>query len=126
MPYLVFHPGAYVTGSEEQCLKLIAANLDKIIESNPGTTMLLIENTAGQGTNIGYTFEQLATIYKQLHNKQRVGICFDTCHAFAAGYDFTTKETYQAMWRQFGTILGLDLLKVIHVNDCMNRAWLSS
>lgn len=72
---------------------------------------------AGQGTNVGYTFEQLAEIIKQSDFKRHLGICFDTCHAFAAGYDFTTEKTYKAMWEEFDKVIGLAKLKAIHVND---------
>lgn len=121
IPYLVFHPGAYVKGSEKECLTTIAKNIDIILSKNPGKSMLLLENTAGQGTNVGYTFEQLAKIYSQIEHKKRVGICFDTCHAFAAGYDFSTPEAYTKMWDSFDKVLGIKLLKVIHVNDSLKE-----
>ena len=117
IPYLIFHPGAHLTSSIEKCLELIAKNINTIIDQNPGKTMLLLENTAGQGTNVGYTFEQLATIYKKVRKKSRVGFCLDTCHAFVAGYDFTTEKTYNAMWKEFAKVIGLKKLKVIHIND---------
>jgi deoxyribonuclease IV len=117
IPYLVFHPGAHLKASIEDCLKLIAKNMNTVLEQNPGKTMLLIENTAGQGSNVGYTFEQLTTIYKNIRNKKRVGFCLDTCHVFTAGYDFRTKETYDELWKQFDQIIGLNKLKVMHIND---------
>lgn len=117
IPYLVFHPGAHLTSSIEECLKLIAENINIVLEQNSGNTMLLIENTAGQGTTIGCTFEQLAAIYKDIRKKSRVGFCIDTCHAFTAGYDLRTKETYNAFWKEFDKTIGLKNLKVLHIND---------
>ncbi len=72
---------------------------------------------AGQGTNVGYTFEHLAQIIKGIDHKRRIGVCFDTCHAFAAGYDFRTEKTYNQMWEEFDKIIGINKLKAIHLND---------
>ena len=79
--------------------------------------MILIENTAGQGSSVGHSFEQLAFILAGIENKKRVGICFDTCHAFAAGYDFRTPKTYETLWQQFDDIIGISKLKAMHLND---------
>lgn len=117
IPYLVLHPGAHLTSSPEACLDLIAHNINYIFSHNPGKTMLLLENTAGQGSTVAYTFEQLARIYNQINQKKRIGFCFDTCHAFVAGYDFRTPKTYHALWELFDKILGFDHLKAIHIND---------
>lgn len=118
IPYATFHPGACTTSTETSCIERIAGNLDEVLEATSETQcMLLLENTAGQGSNVGYTFEQLATIRSLAHHKRRLGVCFDTCHAFAAGYDFTTKEGYKAMWHSFDTIIGLEHLKALHMND---------
>jgi deoxyribonuclease IV len=117
IPYLVIHPGAHLNSSVKECLDQISDNINIILEENPGDTSILLENTAGQGTTICYTFEHLAIIYNNIFQKERVGFCFDTCHAFAAGYDFSTPKTYQDMWRLFDKKLGLNNLKVIHVND---------
>ncbi len=117
IPYLVLHPGSYGTSTATDCMKRIAHNLSTIIEKNPGKTMILLENTAGQGTAVGNTFEQLAFIRNHVSHPSKVGICFDTCHAFAAGYDFRTPTTYEALWNSFDKIIGLDHLKVLHMND---------
>lgn len=115
--YLVLHPGSRLHGDEAQCLERIAHNLDKALAAAPGSTMVLLEIMAGQGSATAHTFEQLATILHKVHNKSRVGICFDTCHAFAAGYDFRDKESYEALWKNFDAVIGLEHLKVFHLND---------
>lgn len=117
LPYVILHPGSSLTSDPEECMKLIAQNLDKAIEESAGSTQILLENMAGQGTAVAYRFEQLAYIYKHIRNKDRVGICFDTAHAFAAGYNFATPEAYEAMWQQFDQLIGLKNLKAIHIND---------
>jgi deoxyribonuclease-4 len=117
IPLLVLHPGSAGDESEEKCMALIAQGLDEVIMANPGHSMVLLENSAGQGSVVGYTFEQLATIRKLSHHKARIGFCFDTCHAFAAGYDLSNKITYKETWNHFDKVLGLEHLKAIHVND---------
>jgi len=121
IPYLVLHPGSHVNTNEDECLKRIAHNLDIILESAPGNTKILLETMAGQGSTVCYTFEHIATIRNLSHHKHRIGVCFDTCHAFSAGYDFTTPHGYKAMWEQFDNIIGLDHLHVIHINDSMKE-----
>lgn len=117
IPYLVLHPGSASDGDEQACITRIAQNLDAVFNDNPGSTMILLENTAGQGNAVGYTFEQLAEIRKQAHHKKNIGFCFDTCHAFTAGYDFRTEETYEKLWHTFDRVIGLEHLKAIHIND---------
>ena len=117
IPYLILHPGSHVKTNEESCMQQISNNLNKIFKATPGKTMLLLENMAGQGSTVCYTFEQISRIIKQSKYKHRLGVCFDTCHAFVAGYDFRTKKTYEAMWQEFNLIIGLDKLKIIHIND---------
>jgi deoxyribonuclease-4 len=117
IPYLVVHPGAALGSDEQECLIRIAHNLDRVLETVPGKTAILIENTAGQGSAVGYSFEHLATILQSVSLKERVGACFDTAHAFAAGYRFGTAPEYEALWKEFDSIVGLSKLKVIHVND---------
>lgn len=114
---MVLHPGSSLDGTKENCLERIIKGLDTALASDTEKTMILLENMAGQGTNVGYDFKQLGYILKNVNKKSRVGVCFDTCHAFAAGYDFRTPETYEAMWKEFGKEIGLRKLKVIHVND---------
>lgn len=117
IPYLVLHPGSNKTNPTQESLLQIAQRLDEVIESVPGTAMILLETMAGQGGNLCSQFEELATVHAALKNKNRVGICFDTCHAFAAGYDMRTAEAYEQLWQTFDQIVGLNLLKAIHVND---------
>ncbi|MDR3646356.1 MAG: deoxyribonuclease IV [Candidatus Babeliales bacterium] len=115
--YLVLHPGTRGVAEQKDSLKRVADNINEIYANNKIQTIVLLEIMAGQGTSVASRFEQLAEIYSHIKFKDKVGICFDTCHAFAAGYDFRTKETYENMWQDFDKILGIDLLKVIHVND---------
>jgi len=117
IPHLVLHPGSYTGGEEESCLAQIAANIDVVLEEVPGKSKILIETMAGQGKTVGYLFEQIAAIRKMVKNKRRVGVCVDTCHIFAAGYEFSTPSTYKAMWRDFDKVIGMGHLKAIHMND---------
>lgn len=116
IPYLVIHPGSHTNTSEEACLERISKNIDIVLDKVPHGTILL-ETMAGQGSQVGYTFEHIAYIIKQSKNKRRIGVCFDTCHAFAAGYDFTTEKAYHSMWEDFERIIGIHKLKAIHIND---------
>lgn len=116
--YLNFHPGA-ATGSEEQdCLDTIVSSLLSLkSEIDKGDTMLLLEATAGQGTTVGHKFEHLGYIIEQLKQKIPIGVCIDTCHIFAAGYDITTKEGWEKTLKEFDQIVGLKHLKAFHLND---------
>lgn len=96
----------------------ISESINRIFsETAEATTRLLLETTAGQGSGLGHTFEQLTEIIDRIEQKHRMGVCLDTCHIFAAGYDIRTPETYQQTMRHFDAVLGLDRLFVIHVND---------
>lgn len=118
IPYLVMHPGSHVGSGEETGLKKIAGAFNKIFEADlDGRVIICLETTAGQGTNLGYRFEQLAEIIDLVENKNRMGICLDTCHIFAAGYAISTEKNYFATIKTFNDILGLNRLKVIHFND---------
>ncbi len=117
IPYLVLHPGSYVKTDEESCINQVSDNLNKIFETTSGKTMLLLETMAGQGTGICYRFKQIAEIYKQSKFKKKLGVCFDTCHTFVAGYDFRTKTTYEKMWKNFDQLIGIKHLKVMPTND---------
>lgn len=117
IPYLVLHPGSHSNTDINECLKRIAENLDRALENSNGGTAILLETMAGQGTSIGHTFEQIATIIKNSHHKRSIGVCFDTCHSFAAGYDFRTKSSYNDMWNNFDKTIGLHKLHAMHVND---------
>jgi len=118
IPFCVLHPGAHMDSGVSTGLKKIAESLNRIFsETDPATPRLLLETTAGQGSGLGHTFEQLAEIINRIDLKERVGVCLDTCHIFAAGYDIRTRETYQETLNHFDTILGLDQLFAIHIND---------
>lgn len=116
---LVLHPGSHTNKiSENDCVKLIAESITIMIDQTKGFKLkLLIENTAGQGFTLGHTFEHLAKIIEFVPDKNRVGICFDTCHAFAAGYDMRTEKAYTETFRKFHDSIGLDKIAVFHIND---------
>lgn len=116
IPYLVLHPGSHTNTGEKECIERISKNLDHLLTAIPHG-MILLETMAGQGSQIGYTFEQLAEIIKNSVHKKRIGVCFDTCHAFAAGYDLRTLESYRRMWKYFDTVIGIEKIKAFHVND---------
>jgi deoxyribonuclease IV len=114
---LNFHPGSHLGKiSEEECLTLIAESINITLNKTHGVTAV-IENTAGQGTNLGFKFEHLAYIIDKVEDKSRVGVCIDTCHTFAAGYDFLTPEGYDQVFADFESIVGFKYLKGIHLND---------
>ncbi len=115
---VVLHPGCYTSGSETGGLELVGdALLDLLRERPKGTTMVLLEHTAGQGTALGATFEQLAAIVARTGGHKRVGVCLDTCHLLASGYDLTTDSGYRDTFGRFARIVGLPRLRAIHVND---------
>ncbi|MFS8506992.1 MAG: deoxyribonuclease IV [Candidatus Babeliales bacterium] len=117
IPYLVLHPGSHVNQTTKEGVALISQGLDQALQESPGTTIIALETMAGQGSSVGSTFEELAEIYQLSEHKKRLGVCLDTCHIFSAGYDFTEKKVYEAMWSEFDKTIGLKRLKVIHVND---------
>jgi deoxyribonuclease IV len=115
---VVLHPGCYTAGTEDAGLTLIAESLLELIRARRrGRTMVLLEQTAGQGTSLGYTFEQLAAIIERMKGHKRVGICLDTCHLLAAGYDLCSAEGYARTFSDFGRLIGFDRLRVFHMND---------
>ncbi|MCD6383373.1 MAG: deoxyribonuclease IV [Thermoplasmata archaeon] len=118
LPYLVFHPGSHLGEGEEWGLKKIAEGIEESLSKVPESrVMLLLETTAGQGTNLGYRFEHLAEIMDMVGEKNRMGVCFDTCHVFAAGYDIRSEEAYHETFDEFDSVIGLDKLKAFHLND---------
>jgi len=118
LPYLIFHPGSHTGLGEEAGLSQLAKSLNLLLERESDSNLtLLLETTAGQGTSLGWRFEQLAFIIAQVKKKERVGVCYDTCHTFAAGYDIRTKEAYQRTLGEFDRIIGLEKLRVFHLND---------
>lgn len=115
---VVLHPGAYTIGNEADGLSLIAdALLDLLRARRRGKTMVLLENTAGQGTTLGATFEQLASIIAKTNDHRRIGVCLDTCHLIASGYDLCSPEGYETTFEQFGRSVGFERLKAFHMND---------
>ncbi len=114
---LNFHPGSHLKKiSEDDCLAIIAESINMTLDKTQGVTAV-IENTAGQGSNMGYQFEHLARIIELTDDKSRVGVCIDTCHSWAAGYDFGSDEGYEEVWKEFDQVVGLGYLKGIHLND---------
>lgn len=114
---LNFHPGSHLNKiSPTECLSRIAVSINIALEKTNGVTAV-IENTAGQGTNMGYAFEQIAEIISQVEDKSRVGVCIDTCHTFTAGYDLRTKDVFDQTFAKFDQIIGWNYLKAIHLND---------
>lgn len=114
---LNFHPGSHLKLIDtDDCLDLIAESLNLILSETKGVKAV-IENTAGQGSNLGFEFGQIGHIIDRIKDKSRVGVCIDTCHTFAAGYDLSTKEGYEATWREFDEKIGLEYLSAIHLND---------
>jgi deoxyribonuclease-4 len=118
IPYVILHPGSHMGRGEEKGLRRVALGINRTFERTPEMTCrLLLETTAGQGSNLGYTFEHLAQISELVEAKDRIGFCFDTCHTFAAGYDISTKKAYRATMQAFDSVLGLKRLFAIHLND---------
>jgi deoxyribonuclease-4 len=115
---VVLHPGCYTAGNEADGLELIAVGLLQLLrERRHGKTMVLLEQTAGQGTALGATFEQLASIIAKMNDHRRVGVCLDTCHLLAAGYDLRSPDGYASTFTQFERLIGLPRLKAFHMND---------
>ncbi len=129
---LNFHPGSHLVKipkrdpeyerklqeAEYHCLDVIAESMNRAVEATPDSKVkLVIENTAGQGTNLGYRFEHLAYLIERMEDKSRVGVCLDTCHTFTAGYDLRTPEAYEETMRLFDEIVGFEYLEGMHIND---------
>jgi deoxyribonuclease-4 len=115
---LVMHPGSYTSGTEADGLRLIAEALERLLDERPeANTRILLEHTAGQGTNLGHRFEHLAAIIDRLAGTPRVGVCLDTCHLLAAGYDICSAEGYAATFETFDRIVGLGRVHAFHLND---------
>jgi len=114
---LNFHPGSHLKEiSEDESMAKVSESINIALDKTNGVKAV-IENTAGQGSNLGYSFEQLAQIIDKVEDKSRVGICIDTCHMFVAGYDIRTRETYDKTWNSFGDIVGFEYLMGMHIND---------
>lgn len=115
--YLNFHPGSHLRKmSVTDCLARIAQSVNRALDVTQGVCAV-IENTSGQGSNLGHTFEQIAELIDQIEDQTRIGVCLDTCHTFTAGYDLRTPETYRATMDQFDRVVGFSFLRGMHIND---------
>ncbi len=120
IPYLITHPGSHMGAGEEAGMHRIAEAIDMIHERTTGnTTMIILETTAGQGTNLGHRFEQIASMRRLIRKKKSVGVCFDTCHVFAAGYELRDRKSFMGTFAAFDRIVGLEHLKLFHLNDSL-------
>jgi deoxyribonuclease-4 len=119
IPYLVIHPGSHVGSGIEEGLQQLTANLDRVFTKagDSRAVMVLLETTAGQGTGLGASFEELAYIINNSTYNKRLGVCFDTCHAFAAGFDLSSEAGYEKTFADFDKLIGLERLKFFHLND---------
>jgi len=117
LKYLNFHPGSHLKKvPEKECLRIIADSINEI-HGRTKEIILVLENTAGQGSNVGYRFEHLAEIIDMVEDKSRIGVCLDTCHMFAAGYDIRTEPAYLKTMEEFDSIIGFKYLRGMHLND---------
>jgi len=122
LPYLVIHPGAHLESGEREGIRKIAKSIDKLHEKTEGFKVkICLETTAGQGSTIGCRFQELAEIIDDVEENERLGVCYDTCHTFAAGYDIRTKKAYEETFGLFDQHLGIQRLKVIHLNDSLKE-----
>ena len=120
IPYVVTHPGAYTTSSEEAGLAAIARALDEVHRQTRGIgAQCLLETTAGQGSNLGWRFEHLAAVLDGVRDPDRLGVCFDTCHVFAAGYPMGTEKEYKTTMRALNKTVGVKLIRAFHLNDSL-------
>lgn len=117
--YLVLHPGAYTGATLEEGIKRVARLLDGVLQNYQGNTMLLLETMSGQGTEIGKSFAELKAIIDKMEMGNRVGICYDTCHTYAAGYDCTTEEGIKSILAEIDAAFGQERVKLVHANDSM-------
>ena len=118
IPWVVSHPGAYTTTSEDEGLKRIVTALDEVLAKTKRLSAgILLETTAGQGTTLGWRFEHLAAILSGVKDNLRLGVCFDTCHVFAAGYKMSTQAEFKATMKEFDRLVGLDQIRAFHLND---------
>lgn len=114
---LNFHPGSHLNKlSEERCMKTIADSVNMALDQTKNVAAV-IETTAGMGSALGHTFEQIKYIIDHIEDKSRTGVCIDTAHSYAAGYDFKTKDGYEKTWKEFDRIIGFEYLKGMHLND---------
>ena len=122
IPYLVLHPGSHKGAGETSGIATIVESLDFVLGKTDGDNLIvLLETTAGQGNSIGHRFEQLAEIIAGVKRRERLGVCFDTCHSFAAGYDLRSKRAYNNTFRIFDEVIGLERLRAFHLNDSLKE-----
>jgi deoxyribonuclease-4 len=121
LPWVVTHVGKAMGQSEPDALKRVTEALSESLSNVPGKTLILLENTAGQGTEVGYRFEHIAQIMKSVVPKNRLGICLDTCHAFAAGYDMATEKGLEKALKEIDSSIGLSRLYMLHLNDSKGK-----
>lgn len=115
---LIMHPGSHTGQGEEEGIKAISAEFRKLLAMSDGWGVdIVLETTAGQGTNLGYSFEQLAAIIENAGSNDRMKVCFDTCHVFASGYDISTIDGYHETMKRFDRLIGLDRIVAFHIND---------
>lgn len=120
IPHLIFHPGAHLGKGDEYGINRIASAISELNDQTQGFKLkILIETTAGQGSNVGYSFEQIRNIIDQVANPERIGVCYDTCHTFAAGYDISDEASYNKTFDLFDQKVGLDKLEAFHLNDAL-------
>ena len=118
IPYVVIHPGSHLGEGERNGLRRVAEIISRALDSRKSfRAIILLETSSGQGTNLGYRLEHLAEIIEFTACPERLGVCFDTCHAFAAGYDFRSRDSYEQLFHQFDQVIGLHRLRLFHVND---------
>jgi len=122
IPDVVMHPGSYTTSTESRGLKRIIRALNEVHKQTRGCQAhCLLETTAGQGTNLGWKFEHLATILDGVRDPDRLAVCVDTCHVFAAGYPMATEKEYKATMRSFNKLIGVKQIKAFHLNDSLKE-----
>jgi deoxyribonuclease-4 len=118
IPYIIFHPGSHMGKGEKWGLQIIIESIRWLIDqSQESKVILLLETTAGQGTNLGHKFEQLRFVLNEINNHQRIGVCVDTCHIYAAGYDIRDEMNYHKTIDQLEKLVGLEKIKAFHLND---------
>jgi len=115
--YLIIHIGHRMESSEDEAIETVINGIDQALERMKNSVVLLLENTAGQGTEIGYTFEQIKKIIQGVHQKKRVGVCLDTAHTFEAGYDLSNQDGLERTLESFDQMIGLKRLHLLHLND---------
>jgi deoxyribonuclease-4 len=117
IPCIVLHPGSHVGSGVDAGLSRVADAINRALDAVGPSVTVLVENTAGQGTNLGHRFEHLAAILERIRAPERIGVCLDTCHLFAAGYDIRTEEAYRQTLREFDRRIGVKAIRAFHVND---------